>query len=416
MNWPDPPAAGPLGGGRYATDVDRPGTVDEARAAVLERAGRGEAVYPQGGRTALDYGGVPRTAGAILDTRGLGRVIDYPAADMTVTVEAGLTIGALAAVLDAEGQRLCVDAPRPGLATLGGVFATNTSGPRRFGAGRPRDQLIGVGFVTADGALVKGGGRVVKNVAGYDFPKLLTGSLGTLGVIVHLTLKVRPKPEASALVWAGVKDPARIGPALDRLNTSATRPMAVEVLNPPAAREVGGTVGDGQSWAIVVGFEDNAAAVAWQVGRLADEFIGFELTTAEGAEAARLWAALNEFPAAEHGPVSVLANLPPSAVAPFMGSLDPGRWASQAHAGNGIVRVHSLVDVGLDGFGPEVDRLRAAAVRVGGNLVLTRCPPDWHARLRVWGEPRPDWIAAGRVKHALDPLGVMNPGRFVGTI
>src|SRR6185312_5868323 len=124
----------------------------------------------------------------------------YPAADMTITVEAGITLAALGAVLAEQHQRLQIDAPDPDRATLGGVFATNTRGPRSFGLGRPRDQIIGVAFVTSDGELVKGGGRVVKNVAGYDFPRLLTGSLGTLGIIAQMTLKVRPMPEASELV------------------------------------------------------------------------------------------------------------------------------------------------------------------------------------------------------------------------
>ena len=170
-------------------------------------------------------------------------MIDYPAADMTITVEAGMTLAALRAVLAEKGQRLLVDAPQPDRATLGGIFATNTSGPRRFGAGRPRDQIIGVSFVTSDGALVKGGGRVVKNVAGYDFPKLLTGSIGTLGIITQMTLKVRPIPEASALVWVPMPDVEALGPTLDRLNTSATRPIALELLNPTGARLVGEALG-----------------------------------------------------------------------------------------------------------------------------------------------------------------------------
>src|SRR5438270_486132 len=151
---------------------------------------------------------------------------------MTVTVEAGVTISALQAVLATEGQRLLIDAPAPDCATIGGVLATNTSGPRRFGAGRPRDQIIGVSFVTSDGALVKGGGRVVKNVAGYDFPRLLTGSLGTLGAICQLTLKVRPIPEASALVWVPFTTAESLAPAIEKLNTSGTRPTALDLLNP----------------------------------------------------------------------------------------------------------------------------------------------------------------------------------------
>ena len=150
---------------------------------------------------------MPGRPGVAIDTRSLGRVIDYPHADMTITVEAGITAAALRAVLAEQNQRLLIDVPQADRATLGGVFATNTSGPRRFGLGRPRDQIIGVSFVTSEGVVVKGGGRVVKNVAGYDFPKLLTGSMGTLGIITQMTLKVRPMPEASAIVWVPFDQP-----------------------------------------------------------------------------------------------------------------------------------------------------------------------------------------------------------------
>jgi glycolate oxidase FAD binding subunit len=114
--------------------------------------------------------------------------------------------------------------------------------------------------------------------------------------------------------------------------------------------------------------------------------------------------------------LSVVANLRPSTVVPFAARLDPGLWAVQAHAGNGIVRAHALGEVAPEGLAGEIDRLRAEAVRDGGNLILARCPTPWKGRLRVWGEPRGDWALAGRIKRALDPRGVMNPGRFVGTI
>ncbi len=230
--WPDSPLGGRLGDGRNAHATDRPETIDALRQVVTDRVAEGLAIYPQGGGTALDYGGTPRAPGVAVDTRALNRVIEYPAADMTITVEAGITLSALRAVLATENQRLLIDAPEPDRATIGGIFATNSCGPRRFGLGRPRDQIIGVSFVTADGAFVKGGGRVVKNVAGYDFPRLLTGSMGTLGVLSVLTLKVRPLPEASDLVWIPLANPDTIAAALERLNSSATRPVAVELLNP----------------------------------------------------------------------------------------------------------------------------------------------------------------------------------------
>lgn len=417
MIWPDSAVGGRLGDGRFASATDRPETIDALRQAVIDRIAQGYAIYPQGGGTALDYGGIPCAPGVAIDTRALDKVIDYPHADMTVTVQAGISMESLRALLAAQGQRLAIDVPHPDRATLGGIYATNTSGPRRFGAGRPRDQIIGVTFATSDGALVKGGGRVVKNVAGYDFPKLLTGSLGTLGIITQMTLKVRPIPEASALVWVPFTSAESVGTALDRMNTSGTRPIALELLNASAARIVGEAHGlPADEWILVVGFEDNAESVSWQVDRLMIELGRTNIVIREGAGAPPLWSALTEFQAADVGPISFVANVRPSSVAGFARDLAPETWAVQAHAGNGIVRGHLLGSTKIEPYRADVERLRTATVADGGNLILSRCPTEAKDQFRVWGEPRPDWAIAERVKQTLDPKRVMNPGRFVGTI
>ncbi len=411
LDWPSPDtAATPLGDGRFACALDRPTTLDELRDSVRRRVAEGLAIYPQGGRTSLDYGGVPRRPGAAVDLTGMNRVIDYPVADMTITVEAGITLGEIARVLDAEGQRLEIDAPQPDRATVGGVFATNATGSRRFGCGRPRDQIIGVGFVTADGNAVKGGGRVVKNVAGYDFPRLLTGSLGTLGVISHVTLKVRPKPEATAIVVASYADPEALAHDLDRLNTSSTRPVAVDLLNEPAARRVGfETAG----WTLVLGYEANAASVAWQVDRAAVELAGDVEARLDAGSAAQ-WSALCELPANDAS-VSIVAGVRPSEVVGMAQAIDPGLWAMQAHAGNGIVRAHAVAQ-DLAAIESGVHRLRSLAEGMGGYLIVAKCPSERKTSFNVWGNPRADWAWSEKVKAALDPAGVMNPGRFVGTI
>ncbi len=409
-DWPDAPGAGPLGDGRFATEAVHPRTVDEVREAVTRQAEAGRAVYPQGGRTALDYGRPPGRPGAAVDVSGLNRVIDYPHADMTITVQAGMTVAALRSVLAEHRQRFLIDVPQADRATIGGVYATNASGPRRFGLGPPRDQIIGVSFVTSDGNEVKGGGRVVKNVAGYDFPKLLTGSMGTLGVVTQLTLKVRPLPEASALVWTRVPNPDRIDPLLAALDASSTRPVAIELLNPAASWIMADAAG---GWSLVVGLEGADESVAWQVDRLGRELEGFEYQVHRDAEAEPLWSALIEFQAGETGALACVANLRPSRVASFVRSLDPERWAVQAHAGNGVVRMRGLGDWTEDRAAAAIDAHRATAVRDGGNLIVARCPTPWKDRLRVWGEPRADWALARKVKRALDPRGLMNPGRFV---
>lgn len=415
MTAPETPEARPLGDGRNAAAVDRPETVEALREVVARRVAQGHAIYPQGGRTALDYGGIPRAPGVAIETRALDRIIDYPAADMTITVEAGLTLAALRATLSEHNQRLPLDAPFPDRATLGGIFACNASGPRRFGAGRPRDLILGVSAVTADGKLVKGGGRVVKNVAGYDLPKLLTGSLGTLGIIAELTLKVRPAPEATALAWVRSRTLAEATRALERLNTSGTRPVALELLNAPAARMIGPDL-PAEDWVIVVGLEGNAEAVAWEVDRLGIELGRTDLVVLEGVAAGPLWEGLTGWSATGPGPLSFAANFRPSAALEFLVGVDAGRWAIQSHAGTGIVRGVYRGEPDFEAVAAEVDRLRGAARRLGGSLVLPRCPTGWKARLKVWGDPRGDSAVAERVKRALDPRGLLNPGRFVGTI
>jgi glycolate oxidase FAD binding subunit len=417
QTWPDSPAGGRLGDGCFAWATFRPENEAEVCERVREQVAAGQALYPQGGKTSLDYGEPPARPGVAIDLRSLQRVIDYPHADMTLTAEAGMTISEVQRILGEHRQRLQIDAPRPGEATLGGVFATNASGPRRYGAGRPRDQIIGVQFVSAEGKVVKGGGRVVKNVAGYDFPKLLTGSMGTLGLITQVTVKVRPIPEATAIVWTSFSDITSLAQSLDALNGSETRPVAIEVLNQSACARLGIDLGStGGPWTLLLGFEDNEASVSWQVDRIATELGRPDVHVRRGDECETLWSALVDLAAIETGPVSFVANLRPSGVSRLLEALPADQWAVQAHAGNGIVRGHALENCSWETIAVEIDSLRRSAISEGGNLIVSRCPTDQKPRLRVWGEPRPDWALAERLKSALDPQRVLNPGRFVGTI
>jgi glycolate oxidase FAD binding subunit len=415
--WPDAPGAGPLGDGRFALASFRPTNAQDLCEIVRQQVAQGCAIYPQGGKTSLDYGGIPRRPGVAIDTTALDQVIDYPHADMTITVQAGMTVAGLRQVLAGQGQRLLIDAPCADRATLGGIYATNTTGSRRFGVGRPRDQVIGVSFVTSLGVEVKGGGRVVKNVAGYDFPKLLTGSMGTLGIITQLTVKVRPIPEASAIAWVPYQSAAELAETLEHLNTSGTRPIAIDALNQSASREIGQAPGlSAAEWVLVVGYEENARSVRWQIDRLKGELGGRDFVVIEGERAGSLWDSLTGFQAREMGPISFVANVRPSQVPTFVQKLDPERWSVQAHAGSGIIRALALGDWTFDAAESQIALHRADACRGGGDLILSRCPTQWKERLRVWGTGRQDWPVAERVKAALDPEGVMNPGRFVGRI
>ena len=418
MDWPESLDDAPLGDGKRATVHDRPHSVAELREIVVRRAAEGLAIYPQGGRTALDYGGIPRRPGVALDISALNTVVDYPAADMTVTICAGITLSKLQAVLDTEGQFLPLDAPFPAVATLGGIYATNSGGPRRFGWGRPRDLIIGVSFVTADGREIKGGGRVVKNVAGYDFPKLLTGSMGTLGIITQMTLKTRPKPGASALVTVSFSEPGELVTAVASLNTSATRPVAIEVLNRLGSQAITPCIGKGP-WQVVVGFEDNLSSVDWQVERLIAEWNRSRSDCAifDGVNSHDLWQSLTGFAALDTGgPVSITASLPRSKALTFALGLDSEIWSVKVQPASGIVVAHSALDLPEEIAVAAISELRSQVVAAAGGLVVSRCPTAWKDRIQVWGERRGDWAIMERIKAALDPAEVLNPGRFVGTI
>ena len=229
---------------------------------------------PVGGRTAMHYGFSAAAPGVQVAMSQLDRVVDYPARDMTITVEAGLRIDALQATLASERQRLPIDIAQPERATLGGALATNTSGPRRYGHGTFRDYVIGISAVDAAGRLFKAGGRVVKNVAGYDICKLLVGSRGTLAIVTQVTLKLRPLPETSAQVWLTHDTFDQIEDRLARLLVSQSRPVAIEVLNPAAAALIVASARvelPANAPVLCVGVEGSRHEVDWQLESLSQE-------------------------------------------------------------------------------------------------------------------------------------------------
>src|SRR5262245_41667809 len=209
-------------------DTITPSTEADVAEAVRTGFETNQSLCPLGGRTSLDFGCVPTRPARGLDLTGLNRVVDYPARDMTILVEAGIRMSDLAALLAAENQQLPIDVPRAAEATLGGVVATNWCGSRRYGYGTMRDYVIGIHAVDGRGIPFQGGGRVVKNVAGYDFCKLLCGSLGTLAVITQLALKLKPIPETTATIIAACADLATTDILLDRFINLAAPPTAID--------------------------------------------------------------------------------------------------------------------------------------------------------------------------------------------
>ena len=253
-----------------------PASQEELVETVRNCFASGTAVYPIGGGTSLNYGLPPKTPGSGLSLAQLHRVIDYPARDMTITVEAGITMAELARTLSAEKQQLPIDVPQTATATLGGVVATNWNGPRRYGLGTVRDYVIGISAVDGRGTPFKGGGRVVKNVAGYDFCKLLTGSLGVLGVIAQITLKVRPVPEKAVLMAVALSDPKQLDATLAGLSLSQTTPSSISVVsgNDWTGQGVLADIrtASPQAFYVIVGIEGTGYEVDWMLGQLSREW------------------------------------------------------------------------------------------------------------------------------------------------
>ncbi|MCS6975849.1 MAG: FAD-binding oxidoreductase [Gemmatales bacterium] len=391
--------------------VIRPESVAEVQEIVRQAAARGEAVYPVGGGTLLNLGWSPTRPGVAVDLTGLSQVVDYPARDMTITVQAGITLEKLQSLLAAERQRLPVDVPLPGRSSLGGALAANVSGPRRFGFGTFRDYVIGISVVNDRGEVIKAGGRVVKNVAGYDLCKLYVGSLGTLGIIVQVTLKVRPVPEASVLLAVPVSG-QKLAEALDRIHASRTRPCAIELLSPATADRMGFSTRD---WLLLIGYEDNRAAVAWQVEQLARELGEISLAANRiwrDGDSQEIWAQLTDWPLGGDAQIVCKASVLPSRTASFCcltAAVIPDAEIL-VHAGSGIV-LGRLRDMAT--ASEVLLRLRNEVKTCGGSVILLRCPPELKPSLDVWGEAHEAWPLMAEIKAKLDPADLFNPGRFV---
>ena len=383
--------------------------------AVRDAYGADTPVYPIGGGTGLDYGVRPSRPGIGLSLAKLNRVVDYPADDMTITVQPGLTIAKLAKYLSAKSQRLPVDIPRARRATVGGAVATGPSGPRRYAHGTLRDYVIGIRVVDGLGTAFSSGGRVVKNAAGYNLCRLMVGSLGTLGVITQVTLMVRPLPETSALVACELPELDAAEPLLAGLVHTKTLPAAAELLagRAPQDNPAMGPIPKSSVARLIVGFEGSRPEVDWMVRQLEDEWRQqgvLSLTTIRDSQAGPLWDWLSEFPA------HVQIGVSPGATAEAVGRLlrlDPD-CAILAHAGNGVIRAGFSPPI-LDRLGEFLTtRLRPAVTDAGGRLVVVSCPDGAQLDCRdVWGPPADGAAVMQAIKDRFDPKGLLNPGRFV---
>jgi glycolate oxidase FAD binding subunit len=360
--------------------VASPATVAEACDLMRAAAEQGLAVVPRGAGTKQHWAAPPRRCDLLVDTRRLRRVVEHAAGDLVVKAEAGLPVDDLSGVLAAAGQQLALDRPLPG-ATVGGTLATATAGPRRLLYGSARDLLIGITVVRADGVLAHAGGKVVKNVAGYDLGKLFTGSYGTLGLIVEAAFRLHPLPRAQAYVLATAADAGR---ALEMTQAVLHSPLV------PAAIEVDGP-GPITLAVLLEGVPDGVR----QRAAAARELIGGDVSDAPPAWWGRLpdGEVLTEVRASPTVLEVLFADLATAPRARIRGSAGRGVWH---------------VALPAEGAGEVLARLR----RHAGAVVLAA--PE-AASLDRWG-PIPALPLMRRVKQEFDPGHRLSPGRFAGGI
>ncbi len=389
---------------RYVvTPADVGGFADSLAAANNADA----SVVPRGGGRQMALGNVPRRYDVALRTAALNSVLEYEPADMTATVEAGISMGDLASALAEHGQFLPFDAPSD--ASLGGVLAAAVSGPSRHAYGLPRDWLLGCRIALADGTLVRAGGRVVKNVAGYDLPRLIVGSLGTLGVIVEATVKVTPLPAVEETLLALQ---ASASAAIDAASEAGSRGLAltaVAVLDGGAASRCGAAV-DESGWRAAYRVAGGVAAVARTKDELGTLAGGEDAAVLASQQATAFWSSMLE----PLGDIELTITVPPAALRGLVDLLPEGRAGVVAYPTGGKLRV-GLDSADAEETASSVRALREAALRAGGSLVVNAAPPGVKQAVAVWGD-----IAAlaimRRMKQEFDPRSTLNPGRFVGGI
>jgi glycolate oxidase subunit GlcD len=398
-----------------------PASIEELRETIKLAAREHWRVMPAGAGLWLDAGDDARTC-MIVSTKRLARIIEHEPADLTATAEAGMTLARLNAELGRAGQFLALDPPDDGRATVGGTAATNSAGAHSLAYGTPRNSITGMKILLSDGRIIRAGGRVVKNVAGYDLVKLFTGSFGTLGIITEITFKLRPLPECAKTLMARGSLHSLFNLRSRILSAVDLFPIALEILSPAMSGEIfSGTATGEEECALLVRFAGNAEAVNDQIERAmrlsADEIDArrFHLL----ADEVNLWSAIAKYPLLYARDISWRASVPRTEIHNFVRasieaidklSLDSCAW----HASANHVRFMHSSPPDNEKCARQLENLRGEAMKMGGMLVAERAPREIKRMIGVWSDERDTALRRlmNRIKERFDPQNMFSPGRF----
>ena len=415
---------------RYTIDdiapqaVVLPASTHEIQEVLGYAAEGGLSVIPAGSGTKLGVGNPPEQVDLVLSTSRLDQVLEYEPADLTVTVEAGIRLATLQEGLAKHGQYLSLDPPYADRCTIGGMTATNASGPSRLRYGSTRDLVLGMRVVQSSGTVVKSGGKVVKNVAGYDLNKLYLGSFGTLGVIAEVSLKLQPLPELERTVLLTFTE---TGEAINVASEIAGSQLLPTFLN---LFVNGAPLTEAPEPCLLIGLDGHPETVEWQIDAIKtmaqqNANIGVEVYEGQQQE---LRASMCAFPEDESASPIVIcrANLRMTDVEGFVNTVldvnESAAWRVRAMGlmGNGIVYVvfsdFPDGDVPVQHVADTVASLRDTTANVGGNLIVESAPTTLKGQIGVWGSVGRSFELMKAIKTRLDPIGLLNVGRFVGGI
>ncbi|HWP46126.1 MAG TPA: FAD-binding oxidoreductase [Candidatus Limnocylindrales bacterium] len=407
-------------------------------------------VIPRGSGTKMSLGNIPKQVDMVLVLKKLNKILEYEPDDLTATVEAGILLTHLQGRLKEKNQCFPLDPPFSSEATLGGIVATNSNGPGRFFHGSVRDLVVGIRVVHPGGVIARAGGKVVKNVSGYDMNKLYTGSLGTLGIITELSLKLRPLPEVSKtllLRFSSLSEAARL---VLQISTSELLPTALEILDSKAWQrmnrtdpsinpgQVGslsletdpGVAASGVTFAAKLeGLSENVERQIIQIREWGQQKGATGAEVLDGDLHGKFWEKIQNHPqtfsADASNTLCCKASLPASKVEDFFQAvkkignsqnLDPVMFS---HAGSGIVYIYlglEAVPTGVDRisiFSYLIKEIRNLSIQFEGSLVVEAAPTDLKKKVDVWGPVGDSWKIMKLLKEQFDPHGILNPGRFI---